>query len=262
MSLPDKVELTAFFNRLCAAAAAETLPRFRSKINVLNKLADDFDPVTLADQEAERAIRELIQAGFPDHGIVGEEHGTINKDARYQWIIDPIDGTRAFISGLPVWGTLIALYEDGKPIAGVMDQPFTQERYLAVGGEASLIHNDHGPVGLSTSSVRDIDQACLMTTSPHLLTGADDQGYFQLEKSVRLFRYGCDCYAYCLLASGHIDLVVESGLNVYDIAALIPIIENAGGVITNWQGGPASEGGQVLAAANKTLHLEAMKRLA
>ncbi len=249
---------TVFFHHLCEVAARETLPRFRADISVVNKLEQDFDPVTEADKEAERAIRAQINSEFPTHGVIGEEYDNTLPDAPYQWIIDPIDGTRAFISGVPVWGTLVGLYHDGKPIAGVMDQPFTGERYLAVNGECQLFRGGNGASPLKTRNTACLEQATLMTTSPQLLHNSVDERYFDVEKQVKLARYGCDCYAYCLLAAGHIDLVIETGLNIYDIAALIPIIENAGGLVTNWQGGDASKGGQILAAGNAELHARAM----
>ncbi len=254
------------FHKLCDAAARETLPRFRSKMVVDNKRPTDFDPVTEGDRMAETAIRKIIQADFPNHGIVGEEFGVENPDADYKWVIDPIDGTRAFISGIPVWGTLIGLYFQNKPIAGVADQPFTGERYMAYANNngvdiSVLFHSQNPDVELQTSQTKDISQAILMTTSPDLLRNSADGSYFKLEQQTKLTRYGADCYAYCLLASGHIDLVVESGLNIYDIAALIPIIENAGGIVTDWRGGDASQGGQILAAANTEIHQRAMEQL-
>lgn len=261
MSYPSDPALSEFLHRLCDAAAEQTLPLFRSGLGVSNKLDEDFDPVTEADRQAEIAIRSLIEERFPDHGIVGEEFGRVRNESRYQWIIDPIDGTRAFISGLPVWGTLVGLYEDGVPVAGVMDQPFTRERYISVDGTSRLQVGSSVATKLQTSKVTDIAQSTLMTTSPHLLMGEDDKSYFEVEKAVKLFRYGCDCYAYCLLAAGQIDLVIEAGLNIYDIAALISIIEGAGGVVTNWQGADASQGGSILAAANKDLHAQALALL-
>ena len=261
MNIPAPKQLTQFFNTLCDAAAKETLPRFRRKVDVDNKLDAGFDPVTEADKESENAIRSLIQKHYPDHGIVGEEHGDHQPDAELQWVIDPIDGTRSFISGLPVWGTLIALYNKDMPIAGVMDQPFTQERYIAVNGKAHLFHNGNAPQVLATSKVQKIENATLLTTSPHLQNTPEHKAYFKVEEQVRLFRYGTDCYGYTLLAGGHVDLVIEAGLHIYDIAALIPIVEAAGGVITNWQGGSCAKGGQVLAAANQGLHEEALKLL-
>jgi len=264
-TLPDSEVLSYLLNEACDAAAHETLPRFRTNTTIDNKLTSGFDPVTEADRAAEAAIRELIEAVFPDHDIVGEEYGGTSKGSQFQWIIDPIDGTRAFISGIPVWGTLIGLYSDGIPVAGVLDQPFTRERFLALpDGEetkSSLNHADNEPLKLQTRDTKDITNATLMTTSPGLLEDTKDRSYFQLENAVKLFRYGCDCYAYAMLASGQVDLVVESGLNVYDIAALIPIVEGAGGVVTDWQGGSAARGGQVLAAANTTIHHAAMALL-
>ena len=261
MPLPPSPELTSFFNELCDAAADMTLPLFRSKLGIVNKLDTGFDPVTKADREAERAIRALIDERYPDHGIVGEEFGIARPDASLQWIIDPIDGTRAFISGLPVWGTLIGLYENGVPVAGAMDQPFTRERYLAVDGVSKLRTNGSGLEQLTTKNTSRLDQATLMTTSPHLFQKEWEKAYFNVEREVKLFRYGCDCYAYCLLAGGWVDLVIESGLNVYDIAALIPIIEAAGGVVTSWSGADAFQGGSILAAANRDIHAQAIDLL-
>lgn len=259
-NLPD------FLHALCDAAAKETLPRFRMPIEIHNKEAEGFDPVTEGDRRAEEVIRAQIESSFPDHGIIGEEFDRRNPQAVHQWIIDPIDGTRAFISGVPVWGTLIGLYKDGKPIAGVMDQPFTRERYIAVPAEGSAmvshLHHASAPSQrLKTRETAELSQATMMTTSPALLDNSKDRGYFELERQVKMVRYGCDCYAYCLVASGNIDLVVESGLNIYDVAALIPIVEGAGGLLTDWQGGDASNGGQVIAAANAELHQQALRVL-
>lgn len=262
----DAETLRHFFDQACNAAAGQTLPRFRADPAIENKDARDFDPVTAADRAAETEIRKLIAAQFPDHDIIGEEYGATKNNSPYQWIIDPIDGTRAFISGIPVWGTLIGLYHDGKPLAGVLDQPFTGERYMALpdGSEIAswLFHGEQPPKRIATKSTAELSDATMMTTSPHLLDNSDDRKYFEIEKSVKLFRYGCDCYAYAMLASGQIDLVMESGLNIYDIAALIPLIEGAGGVVTDWQGGSAAQGGQILAAANPPLHEAAIELLA
>lgn len=261
MHAPSPNELSSFLDRLCVVAATRTLPLFRSRLDIANKQQGGFDPVTEADRQAELAIRSLIEENYPNHGIVGEEFGQLRSDAPFQWIIDPIDGTRAFITGLPVWGTLIGLYEQGVPIAGVMDQPFTRERYVATGGGSVLSVSGGSPVALQTRETESLEDALLMTTSPNLFEGIEKRQYEQVEDAVRLARYGCDCYAYCLLASGHVDLVIESGLNVYDIAALIPIVEGAGGTITNWSGGDASQGGQILAAANVALRDRAIDRL-
>jgi len=260
MALSEK-SLGEFLNHLCDLAQVETLSRFRNTLDISNKLAGaGFDPVTEADRAAEQVIRTAIEKQFPDHGILGEEFGTSNPDAEHFWIIDPIDGTRAFISGLPTWGTLIGLYENGKPCAGIMHQPFTGERYVCDGGQSVLVHNNKTRK-LATSQTASLSDAIIMTTSPALFSVAELEHYKKLEVACKLPRYGADCYAYCLLASGHVDLVVEAGLNPYDIAALIPIVECAGGVFTDWQGGSPAMGGQVLVAANADLHRQAMALL-
>ena len=256
----DANTIRSFLNELCDLAQHETLSRFRSNVQITNKLSGGFDPVTEADREAEKVIREAILNRYPDHGIVGEEFGTVNENAQYQWIIDPIDGTRAFISGLPLWGTLIGLYFEKQPLAGVMHQPFIEERFLC-DGVTSVWHRNGAESVLSTSKTRDIEDAIIMTTTPALFTTEEKVVYEQLEAQCRLPRYGADCYAYCVLAAGHVDLVVESGLNAYDIAALVPIVEKAGGCFTDWQGNSNAVGGQVIAAANPELHAKALKVL-
>jgi len=255
--LPDR----DFFDALADAAKAETLPRFRTGLSVVNKVEGGFDPVTEGDQAAESAIRALITARFPDHGILGEEHENIGLDRENIWVIDPIDGTRAFISGLPLWGTLIGFQSSGRSVMGIMDQPFIGERYFADGQQSWY----RGPDGERQISVRDcgsLANATLFTTSPHIFTGEDLTKYRSVEEKVRLFRYGCDCYAYVLLAAGHIDLVVENSLKPYDVGALIPIIEQAGGIITTWDGGRPENGGNIIAAGSKAVYDEAMKLLA
>jgi myo-inositol-1(or 4)-monophosphatase len=197
LMLPD----FAFFDALAEAAAAETLPRFRMSVAVDNKEDAGFDPVTEADREAERAIRTLISERFPDHGILGEEHGDIGLDRDYVWVIDPIDGTRAFISGLPVWGTLVGLYHKHKAVMGMMDQPFTGERFIAEPGNAMVQRNGKVDRIRSRSGV-DLDQAILMTTSPFIFPDDLKPAYQRIEQSVRLARYGCDCYAYAMVACG------------------------------------------------------------
>lgn len=245
-----------FMRSLAAAAEAETMPRFRQLPTVVNKLGSGFDPVTEADREAERAIRALIGETFPDDGILGEEFGLANADAARQWIIDPIDGTRAFISGIPLWGTLVGLTSGGRAVAGMMSQPFTGELYLANDSGAFLEHRQ-GKQRLSTSRVESLPEATMCTTTPALFSPTQREAYDRLENEVRLARYGTDCYAYAMLAAGHVDLVVEPGLNAYDIAALIPIIEQAGGVVTTFDGGRPENGGNIIAAANARLHEQA-----
>lgn len=254
---PDR----AFFNRLADAAKAETLPRFRSGLDVVNKEQGGlFDPVTEGDRAAETAIRTLIIDTYPDHGILGEEHDDIGLDRDLLWVIDPIDGTRAFISGVPVWGTLIGLREKGRAIMGLMDQPFTGERYFADGTSAWYAGPD-GERKLKTRACDSLSDAILFTTSPHIFAGDAHERYMRVQDQVRLFRYGCDCYAYALLAGGHIDLVVEDSLKPYDVGALIPIVEQAGGYFTSWDGGRPENGGRVIAAGSKAVHEAAMELL-
>ncbi len=249
-----------FLRRMARAAADETLPRFRAAGDVSNKLQGGFDPVTEADREAEQALRGLIRSEYPDHGILGEEFGAENTDSNHIWVIDPIDGTRSFISGIPLWGTLVGLTENGDAIAGMMAQPFIGELFYAIAGQAHY----EGPGGnrrLLTSGTVSLVDATLCTTTPALFLDGRRQAYDGLERAVRLPRYGTDCYAYAMLAAGHVDLVVEVGLQSYDIVALIPIIEAAGGRITDWNGGPAEAGGEIVAAATAELHDAAMQLL-
>jgi myo-inositol-1(or 4)-monophosphatase len=246
-----------FLFSLAAAAEQETLPRFRQNGRVENKIAAGFDPVTEADQAAELAIRRLIEQHYPDHGILGEEHGSVGLDRKFVWVIDPIDGTRAFISGIPVWGTLIGLKQDGVAKTGLMAQPFTGETFYALGGESFLQHRG-ATRKLKCRDTIDLADATLMTTTPTLFKGEAWARFGRLESEVRLSRYGCDCYAYAMLAAGHIDLVVETALNPYDIVAMIPIIENAGGVVRRWDGGRPEGGGNIVAAASEALLEQAM----
>ncbi|WP_349956284.1 histidinol-phosphatase [Rhizobium sp. ZPR3] len=251
--LPDR----SFFYRLAEAAKVETLPRFRAGIDVVNKEAKGFDPVTEGDRAAEEAIRALIEAEFPDHGILGEEHGNIGLDREHVWVIDPIDGTRAFISGVPVWGTLIGLQKNGRAVMGLIDQPFTGERYFADGNGATY----SGPDGERRLKVRDcgsLSNAILFTTSPHLFLGEELAKYREIESQVRLFRYGCDCYAYALLAAGHIDLVIENSLKPYDVGGIIPVVEQAGGIMTTWDGGRPEMGGTIIAAGSRAVYEQAL----
>ncbi|WP_165217746.1 histidinol-phosphatase [Affinirhizobium pseudoryzae] len=255
--LPDR----AFFDRLADAAKRETLSRFRTGTSVTNKLASGFDPVTEADRAAELAIRDLVTAAFPDHGMLGEEHESFGLDKQHVWVIDPIDGTRAFISGVPVWGTLIGFYTEGRGHMGMMDQPFTGERYFA-DGSASWYGGPDGERQLRVRDCASLSDAVLFTTSPHIFEGGDLARYRSVEEKVRLFRYGVDCYAYALLAGGHVDLVIENNLKPYDVGALIPLIEQAGGIITTWDGGRPEQGGHIIAAGCRAVYEEARALLA
>lgn len=256
------VDFEAFVAELATQSGQVILPFFRAHHATEDKSGGGvFDPVTEADKAGEAVMRRLIGQQFPQHGILGEEFGSENTDAEYVWVLDPIDGTRAFISGIPVWGTLIGLTRNGAPVYGMMHQPFSGERFFGDGGEAHY-HGPGGPRRLRTRQGSDLSTATLMTTSPALFEGAEAEAFARVESQVRLSRYGCDCYAYCMLAAGHVDLVIESGLKPYDIVALIPIIEGAGGVVTSWDGGSAAGGGRVLAAASKSLHEAALALLA
>ncbi|HEY4202407.1 MAG TPA: histidinol-phosphatase [Devosiaceae bacterium] len=244
-----------------AVAAAETMPRFRTSLAVENKWSTGFDPVTEADKSAETAIRHLIAARFPEHGLIGEEWEPKQTDDPCQWIIDPIDGTRAFISGVPVWGTLIGFLVEGRARAGMMAQPFTGETFIGMPGSAVLRHRGEQR-DLETSNVTSLAEAKLSATSPDLFVAPHIQPKWdRLRSAVRLTRYGLDCYAYCLLAAGHLDLVVEADLKNVDIAPLVPIITNAGGVITTWDGDAPEAGGHCVAAATPELHAEALRLL-
>ncbi|AQS65495.1 MULTISPECIES: histidinol-phosphatase [Rhizobium/Agrobacterium group] len=257
MQSTEEVISPDFLRRLAAVAARETLPRFRLPGAVVNKIAGGFDPVTEADRETEKALRALIRSEYPDHGILGEEFGNEGADAGLVWVIDPIDGTRSFISGIPLWGTLVGLTRDGDAVAGMMAQPFIGELFYATGNGA-YYEGQHGQTRLATSATKNLADATLFTTTPAIFEADRRASYDRLEKQVRLARYGTDCYAYCMLAAGQIDCVVEAGLYPYDIVALIPIIEQAGGVVTDWDGGPAENGGGIVAAANSSLHAQIM----
>jgi len=256
----DLESLTAFADRLADAASDSIMPYFRASMDIENKRSGAFDPVTAADRDAETAMRRLIVAEYPDHGIVGEEYGAEREGADFVWVLDPIDGTRAFITGLPVWGTLIGLLHQGRPILGMMVQPFTGERYAGNGAHAWYT----GPGGarsITTRSCESLGEAVLFTTSPYLFSDDEARAYRRVEQSVRLARYGCDCYAYCMVGSGHADLVIEAGLQSYDVVGLIPIIEGAGGCFTSWSDGPAAAGGQIVASGDPRLHETVLERL-
>jgi histidinol phosphatase-like enzyme (inositol monophosphatase family) len=253
---PETIRATLL--EAAAAAARETLPRFRTGLAVDNKYAQGFDPVTDGDREAERAIRAVIGTRFPFHAILGEELADKLADGPHSWIVDPIDGTRAFISGVPVWGTLIGFCVGGRAAAGLMSQPFTGETFLGLPGGSSYRRGGE-EVALSTSGVTRLAGAKLSATSPELFEASGTREQWDaLRRAVLQVRYGLDCYAYCMLAAGHLDLVCEAGLKQVDIAPLIPIIENAGGVVTRWDGGPAEPGGNCLAAATPELHAAAL----
>ncbi len=251
----------AFLAALAEAAGAEALAHFRVGVAADNKAGPGaYDPVTAADRGAEAAIRRLIEGAFPEDGIIGEEFGAVRSGAAHTWIIDPIDGTRAFLAGLPLWGTLIGLVTGDSAALGLMSQPYIGEVFLGDGRSAELRRG--GTVTpLRSRQDRGLGEALVMSTSPHLFQGGDADAFARVVAAARDVRYGADCYAYCMLAAGQVDLVVETGLKTYDIAALVPIIEGAGGVVTTWDGAPAKDGGRIIAAGSRALHDEAMALL-
>ena len=257
------VELGRFMEDLAQASGKAILPFFRAQFALEDKArgGSPFDPVTEADRAAEVVLRAMIAKAFPGHGILGEEFGTEREDAECVWVLDPIDGTRAFIAGLPTWGTLIGLTRNGVPVRGLMHQPYLGEVFTGDGHSARL----RGPAGertLRTRRCADLGQALLASTDPRLFAEGEEAERFRaLEGQARLSRYGTDCYAYCMLAAGQVDLVVEAGLKPYDICALIPIIEGAGGHVTSWDGGSAAKGGRVIAAGDPRMHEAALKVL-
>ncbi len=261
------VDFAAFVERLGDVASDTILPFFRTAVGTEDKSRGGrFDPVTEADRAAEVAMRRLIEAQFPSHGIIGEEFGATREGADYVWVLDPIDGTKAFISGLPTWGVLIGLLHGGRPCYGMMVQPFTQERFVGDGTKAQWRGTGLGAMRnarrLATRRCAVLKEATLMTTSPLLYEGDKLDALRRLESQARLTRYGVDCYAFAMLAAGHVDCVVESGVKPHDVVALIPIVEGAGGVMTDWRGGDAAKGGDVIACGDRRLHEEALARLA
>lgn len=255
------IDFVAFVDQLAAVSGETILPFFRTALGVENKsLSGSFDPVTAADRAAEAAMRALINQTFPEHGITGEEFAAERPEAEYVWVLDPIDGTKSFISGMPTWGTLIALLRSGEPVFGMMNQPFARECFSGDGGGASY----RGPAGERELRVRacaDLAQAVLFTTSPLLMNAGDRATFGRVEKLVRLSRYGGDCYAYCMLAAGHVDLVIETELKPYDVLPLVPIIAGAGGIMTTWEGDTPRAGGRIVAAGDKRVHAAALELL-
>ncbi|MBM3573977.1 MAG: histidinol-phosphatase, partial [Alphaproteobacteria bacterium] len=241
---PRPADFVALAHRLADAAGAAIRPHFRADVAVTDK--DDSSPVTVADHAAEAAMRRILAAACPDHGIHGEEMGVERLDAEWVWVLDPIDGTKAFISGLPLFGTLIALCRHGRPVLGAIDQPILRERWIGAEGMPTTLNGNPAKVRACSGLAR----ATLFTTAPDMMDGPATSPYERLRQAVKLSRFGGDCYAYAMLASGHIDLVVERKLKPFDYCALAPVIEQAGGVITDWLGKAltVASDGQVVAA--------------
>ena len=252
---------------IAESAGAIALRHFRKPLDVEDKSAgEDFDPVTVADREIESFIRKELVRRHPDHGILGEEEAALESDSAYRWVIDPIDGTRAFISGVPAWGILLGLTIDGACAAGVMHQPYLGETFLGSGSDApdrgAWLRRSGSTTPIASRRNARLSDAILYSTHPSMFeSGASRSAFERVANSCRMMRYGGDCYSYCLLALGQIDLVIEEGLQPYDIVPLIPIIVGSGGIVTNWQGGDASAGGRIIAAANETLHAQALDTL-
>ena len=255
LSTTETEELKSFACELADAAAVISLKYFRQPVAVDNKLAGSgFDPVTKADRGAEQAIRDLIESRYPDHQIFGEEFGRKRTDSPFEWVLDPIDGTRAFISGLPTWGTLIGLRYEGEPVIGVIDQPYMGERYLGWTTGATLNGNP-----ISTRPCTALENATISTTDPDLFTDAERPLFDQILGQSKLVRYGMDCYAYAILASGFLDVIIESGLQPYDMMALIPVVRGAGGSATGWSGESPEESGRLLAVGDPSLARQLLK---
>lgn len=251
-------EFVAFANELADAAGEVIRPYFRAELAVVDKGTGraGYDPVTEADRRAEEEMRRRIAERYPSHGVLGEEHGATPGE-RYTWVLDPIDGTRAFICGMAQWGTLIALQDGAQPILGVLDQPCTRERWLGVEGEAWF-----GAQRIRTRPCAGLGDAVLTTTHPTgYFTEAEQAAFGRVASHVRMTRFGGDCYAYGLLAMGFLDVIIEASLKPWDIAAIVPIVQGAGGVITTWSGEGAQHGGQVIAAGDARVHAEALALL-
>lgn len=251
-------ELARFAALLADAAGQAILPHFRLPVPVDNKANGGFDPVTIADRNGETAMRALIEQHYPDHGIIGEEHGVKPSRSGFNWVLDPVDGTRSFIIGIPLWTTLIGLTFEGKPVLGLMNQPFIGERFT--GSKLGSFWERAGERRrLQVNPALSLKEAKLTTVAPEIYkTERQKEVFKRMTGAVRMTRYGGDAYFFCLLAAGLVDVAMDAGLETYDIAALVPIMENAGGVVTTFSGAPATGGGDILAAASPALHAEAL----
>lgn len=258
----DIAEIIATAEALADAARVATLAHFRSDgLSADNKEKHRFDPVTIADRESETRMREILARLRPSDGIFGEEFGATSGTSGLTWVLDPIDGTRSYLSGTPTWGVLIACSDENGPIYGLIDQPYIGERFAGGLGRAEMT-GPQGPRRLQTRTPRPLSEAILFTTFPEVGTAEEGAAFDRVKARARLTRYGTDCYAYALVAAGQIDLVIEAGLQAYDVQAPIAVVQAAGGVVTDWNGNPCPMGGRVIAAANPQIHAEALALLA
>lgn len=259
----DLAEYLEFAYRIAQRAGEAILPHFRRELAIEDKRNFmGYDPVTVADRAAEEVIRDAIKATYPGHGIYGEEHGREPGTSPLTWVIDPIDGTKSFILGQLHWGILIALYDGHAPVVGVAHQPFVGETFLGIAGELAQWRRGGESRPLRTRACPAIGDALVVTTDPRQFVSEEEKRALRaVSGDARFLRYGGDCYCYTQLAMGLVDVVIENGLQAYDIQALIPIVEAAGGRVTNWQGGPCNEGGPVLACGDPALHKTLIRRL-
>lgn len=257
----DAQDIFATAAELAEAAREATLLHFRSEgLTADNKEAARFDPVTVADRLSETRMREILARRRPADGILGEEFGPVAGTSGLTWVLDPIDGTRGYLSGTPTWGVLISVRDAAGVVYGLIDQPYIRERFEGGLGRAEV----NGPMGrraLRTRAARPLSEAILFSTFPEVGSAEEGAAFRRAASQAKLVRYGTDCYAYALIAAGQIDLVIEAGLQAYDVQAPIAVIEAAGGVVTDWQGNPCLNGGRVLAAANRAVHAEALALL-
>lgn len=257
LTVAERTELMAVAAELADAAREATLLHFRTALDAENKETDHFDPVTVADRLSEERMRAILALRRPHDGILGEEMGAQAGTSGLTWVLDPIDGTRSYLAGTPTWGVLISVADETGPIYGLIDQPYIRERFEGGFGRAEMV-GPHWRRTLKTRAARPLSQCILMSTFPEVGTPEEGAAFRRLVPQCRLTRYGIDCYAYALIAAGQIDLVVEAGLQAYDVQAPIAVIEAAGGIVTDWQGRPAPQGGRILAAANREVHAAAL----
>jgi myo-inositol-1(or 4)-monophosphatase len=258
LSISEQNSLNQTAQALADVAQVETLRHFRTSGLVAdNKELDAFDPVTVADRAAEIAMRDVLAKMRPQDAILGEEFGYSEGTSGLTWVLDPIDGTRGYISGTPTWGVLISVRDETGPFYGMICQPYIGERFVGGLGEA-WVDGPHGRNDLKARAARPLSEAIMLTTFPAIGTPVEKAAFDAVKKQVQLTRYGMDCYGYALLAAGQVDLVIEAGLQAYDVQAPIAVVQAAGGVATDWRGRPAHEGGRLLAAANAEVHAAAL----